>query len=132
MGRRDEVNGAALRWMTILWLIAIVVLSAIASARPHVLLQYTPYLPGRDKTGHFLLMGGFAGVAVLGFAGQRIGPRRLSPLMVIAAVTVLVLIEEGVQYWLPRRTFSTVDLAWSLAGVGCFGAVAGLWRSRHG
>jgi hypothetical protein len=132
MGRRDEVNGAALRWMTILWLIVIVVLSAIASAWPHVLLQYTPYLPGRDKTGHFLLMGGFAGVAVLGFAGRRIGPRRLSPLVVIAAVTLLVLIEEGLQYWLPRRTFSAVDLAWSLAGVCCFGTVAGLWRSRHG
>lgn len=132
MSRSVEERGGALRWMTGIWLLVIVALSAIASMRPLLLLRYTSHLPGRDKTGHFLLMGGFAGVAVLAFAGRRVGARRVSSLLVIAFVTLLVFVEEGVQYWLPMRNFSAVDLAWSLAGVGCFGALAAAWREgRH-
>ena len=49
-------------WIAVGWLLAIAVLSATASARPALLLPLTRLLPGRDKTGHFLLMGGFAAV----------------------------------------------------------------------
>jgi VanZ family protein len=117
-------------WLSAVWLLAIVALSATASTRPELLLQWTRYLPGRDKTGHFLLMGGFAGVSVLAFAGRRLGTRRVAVLAVLLVVTALVVLEEFVQRWLPYRTFSLVDLASSLAGVACFGALAALWRVR--
>jgi VanZ family protein len=110
-------------WAALLWLLAIVALSATATLRPQLLLQWTRYLPGRDKTGHFLLMGGFAGVSLLAFAGRRIGSRRVSRLAVLAVVALLVVAEEFVQRWLPNRTFSGTDLASSLAGVVCFGAI---------
>ena len=120
----------ATAWLSAVWLLAIVALSAIASTRPQLVLQWTQHLPGRDKTGHFLLMGGFAGVSVIAFAGRRIGARRIAALAVLAVVTAIVVLEEYVQRWLPFRTFSLVDLASSLAGVACFGALAALVRAR--
>ncbi|SRR5258706_15801170 len=120
----------ATAWLPAAWLLAIVVLSATASTRPQLVLQWTRYLPGRDKTGHFLLMGGFAGVSVLAFAGRRLGARRVAVLAVLLVVTGLVVLEEFVQLWLPYRTFSLIDLASSLAGVACFGALAALWSAR--
>ena len=115
-------------WIAIAWLIAIVALSTLASTRPQLVLSWTHHIPGRDKTGHFLLMGGFAGVSVLAFAGRRLAARRVSALAVLAGVTGVVVLEEYAQLWLPRRTFSGEDLAWSLCGVASFGALAALWR----
>jgi VanZ family protein len=106
------------------WLVAIVALSATATLNPGLVLQWTRILPGRDKTGHFLLMGGFAAVSVIAFASPRLGDRRYSTRAVLAVVAVLVTLEEFVQLWLPHRTFSIGDLASSLAGVACFGALA--------
>jgi VanZ family protein len=129
MGRPDDERAAALRWVTALWLLAIVALSATASLQPYLLLHWTRYLPGRDKTGHFLLMGGFAAVSVLGFAGRRLGARTISAWTVLLAVTLIVVSEEGLQRWLPSRTLSLVDLAYSLAGVYICGALACAWRA---
>jgi VanZ family protein len=112
------------------WLLAVVALSVTATLRPQLVLQWSRYLPGRDKTAHFVLMGGLAAVSVLAFAGRRIGGRRLSTTSVLAVVAGLVILEECAQYWLPHRTFSMIDLASSLAGVACFGAIASAWRAR--
>jgi ribosomal protein S18 acetylase RimI-like enzyme len=131
MMRRVDRHRPLWRWVAGLWMLALFLLSALATTRPIALLRWTPYLPGRDKTGHFLLMGGFAGAAVLGFAGRRLGTRRVSSETIVALVVVLVAIEEGVQYWLPRRSFSLEDLLWSLLGVVCFGGIAALWRGHR-
>ena len=134
MAGHTNTRGAAprrrLAWAAVVWLLAIVALSAVATVEPKILLQWTHYMPGRDKTGHFLMMGGFAGVSVLAFAGRQLAARRVSALAVLASVTLLVVLEEAVQLWLPHRTFSGVDLASSLAGVATFGAAAVLWRAR--
>jgi VanZ family protein len=76
-------------------------------------------------------MGSFAGVSVLAFAGQRVAARRISAPAVSAVVAVLVVLEETAQLWLPNRTFSGTDLASSLSGVVCFGALAALVRARR-
>ena len=127
---REAAPRRKLAWVATAWLIAIVALSATASLRPQLVLQWTHHLPGRDKTGHFLLMGSFAAVSVLAFARRRLGARCVSAPVVLAAVALLVVLEECAQLWLPNRTFSLVDLASSLAGVACFGALAALWRAR--
>jgi VanZ family protein len=121
----------AAAWAAGAWLLAIIVLSAIATLRPRLLLQVTHYIPGRDKTGHFLLMGGFGGVSVLAFAGRRVGTRRVPVLGVLAVVALFVVLEEVVQRWLPNRTFSLLDIAASLSGVACFGALAAAWLARE-
>jgi VanZ family protein len=115
-------------WIASIWLLAIVALSATATLRPYLLLQWTRYLPGRDKTGHFLLMGGFAAVSLIAFADRRIAARRVSALAVLAIVAFVVVAEEFVQRWLPNRTFSASDLASSLAGVATFGALDAVVR----
>ena len=129
-GRVPRAPRPAAAWIAIAWGIAIVALSATASLRPQVVLQWTHHLPGRDKTGHFLLMGSFAAVSVLAFARRRLGARCVSAPIVLAVVALLVALEECAQLWLPNRTFSLVDLASSLAGVTCFGALAAFWRAR--
>ena len=129
-GQVARAPRSAAAWIAIAWLVAIIALSALASVRPQLVLQWTHHIPGRDKTGHFLLMGGFAAVSVLAFSGRRLGARTVSVLAVLAGVTGLVVLEEIAQLWLPRRTFSGVDLASSLCGVASFGAVAALWRWR--
>lgn len=131
MVRRVDRHRPLWRWVAGLWMLVLLLLSALATTRPMALLRWTPYLPGRDKTGHFLLMGGFAGAAVLGFAGRRFGTRRISAETIVGVVVVFVAIEEGVQYWLPRRSFSLEDLLWSLLGVVCFGGIAALWRGHR-
>jgi VanZ family protein len=118
-------------WSAAVWLLAIVALSVTASLRPHLVLQWSRLFPGRDKTGHFILMGGFAAMSVIAFAGRRVGARRIPVVAVLAAVVAVVVLEEFVQLWLPNRTFSMVDLAWSLAGVACFGALAAAWCARR-
>lgn len=118
-------------WTAAGWLVAIVALSITATLRPRLVLQWTRLFPGRDKTGHFLLMGGFAAISVIAFAGRRLGARRVPALGVLAVVVAVVLIEEFAQLWLPHRTFSMVDLASSLAGVACFGAIAAAWCTRR-
>jgi VanZ family protein len=120
----------AAAWTAGVWLVAIVALSITASLRPQLVLQWTRHFPGRDKTGHFLLMGGFAAMSVIAFAGKRLGTRRVSAAGVLAVVAGVVVLEECVQLWLPHRTFSLVDLASSIAGVACFGVIAGAWRAR--
>ena len=124
--------GRRFAWAAGAWLLVIVALSVTTSLSPQLVLQWTRQLPGRDKTAHFLLMGGFAGVSVLAFAGRRLGLRRIPALGVLAAITLIVVSEECLQLWLPNRTFSGVDLASSLSGVACFGALAALWRAWRG
>jgi VanZ family protein len=131
MRRRVSFGGAVLRWTAGVWLFGVAALSMLASDRPLALVPWTRMFPGRDKTAHFLLMGGLALFAVLAFAGRSIRGRRLSAPTVLAGVALIVLVEEGAQWWLPRRTFSLVDLAWSLAGVAIFGAAAAWWRARR-
>jgi VanZ family protein len=120
----------AAAWSAGVWLLVIVALSITSTVRPQLVLQWSRHLPGRDKTGHFVLMGGLAAMSVIAFAGRRLGSRRLSAAGVLAVVAVVVVLEECAQLWLPHRTFSLVDLGSSLAGVACFGALAGAWRAR--
>jgi VanZ family protein len=128
---RDRRGRVALRWLTAGWLFVIITLSVVASERPLLLLPWVSALPGRDKTGHFLLMGSFAFVSVLAFAGTRHSGRRIPAPLVLCVVGALVIAEEGVQQWLPRRNFSLIDLASSLAGVAALGGLAVLWRARR-
>jgi hypothetical protein len=121
--------GRAAAWTAGVWLLAIMALSITATLRPQLVLQWSRHLPGRDKTGHFLLMGGLAAISVLALAGRRLGTRRISSAEVLALVAGVVVLEECAQRWLPHRTFSLEDLAWSLAGVACFGAIASGWRA---
>lgn len=129
MRRRLGGPRRALRWVALLWLLGVASVSAAASTPAGVAnLAWAARLPGRDKTAHFVLMGGLAFFAVLGFAGTRLGGRRVSGPAVLGGVVALVTLEEIVQRWIPLRAFSLEDFAWSLAGVACLGGAAAGWQ----
>jgi hypothetical protein len=88
-------------------------------------------LPGRDVTGHFLLMGALAFFVVLGFADARIRGRTLGALGALGIVALGASIDEVLQLWSTNRTFSFVDLGASLAGIAAFGAIAAWQVSRR-
>ncbi len=87
-------------------------------------------LPGRDSTGHFLLMGAVSFFAVLGFSGSRIAGHTVGVGGVIALVALGVTLDEFAQKLFVRRTFSLEDLMASYAGVLVLGAVA-WWVHRR-
>lgn len=85
-----------------------------------------------DKVGHFLLMG------LLGFflnratlASHPNDKPALVVLKVSAALAFFVAFEEISQQYFPYRTFSMVDLAFSLAGVAIFSWLAFLFRRKE-
>ena len=122
---------AAARWATpvaALVLIAIVV-AADRDALP-LLLQRVYNYPAGDKIGHFVLFGGLAFLAALGF------PRRTEPLAGVSVpvstmvIVVLVTLEEASQAWFPGRTASVFDLLASYAGIAAGVAAANLIARR--
>jgi VanZ family protein len=116
----------AARWATA---VAAVVLIAIVVAADRealpLLLQRVYTYPAGDKIGHFVLFGGLAFLAALGF------PRRTElagvgiPVSTLV-IAVLVTLEEASQAWFPGRTASIFDLLASYAGLAAAVAAARL------
>ncbi len=106
-----------------LFLVVLVAVSVMASLRASAFL-WVYSLPGADKTGHFLLMGTLGFLVVLAFSESRVRGRRLGAAGCIAAVCVLVTLDELSQFYLPHRTVSLNDLLASWAGILVFGLVA--------
>ena len=89
-------------------------------------------LPGGDKFAHFLGPGLLAFCMVLGFSSRAAQHRRLSPIASLAAVALLVTLDEVIQLAIPSRAFELKDLAWSLTGVLVFGlAATGIQQIRR-
>ena len=101
--------------------------SVLASTAYHVeIARLVGRLPGGDLTGHFLLMGILAFLAVLGFASARVRGRQLGVVGVAALITALVTVDEVAQLHLPTRSFSWADLFASYGGIVAFTGLAWL------
>jgi len=89
-------------------------------------------LPGGDKSAHFLGPGLLAFFMVLGLSSRDAQHQLPSPNASLAAVALLVTLDEVIQLAIPSRAFELKDLAWSLTGVLVFGlAAAGIkWVGR--
>jgi len=103
---------------------------AANSGQVSQLFWFADKVPGKDKTGHFLLMGGLAFFAVLAIAPRLKMPIGKSTLVVLVTLSVLIATEEGSQYFISTRSFSIADLVCSLAGVAILGGVAWFIVSR--
>ncbi|MCB9138350.1 MAG: hypothetical protein H6642_08395 [Caldilineaceae bacterium] len=80
--------------------------------------------PYGDKAGHFLLMGLISAVANIALAGRRLHVGRFHPLAGSVLVVTIVSAEELSQRWFSGRTFSPVDLGFSLLGIWSAGILA--------
>ena len=113
-----------MRLAALLFGLAAVLVSAVASLRPDWPLgRIVGALPGGDLTGHFLLVGGSAFLATLGFAPGD-GTRNDRLLLPALAVLAFATIDEFSQIYLAEREFSWSDLAANYAGIAVFSALA--------
>lgn len=81
-------------------------------------------LPGADKLGHFLLMGGFAFTLNLALGMRQFTFTHRRWLGGSAIVAVIVVLEEISQAWVPSRTFDLLDLTFDFLGILFFGWLA--------
>ena len=96
------------------------------------LFGFVDRIPGRDKTGHFLLMGVLAFFLVLVMVPRSKFESWKASLLVIVLLCLVVAVEEGSQYFISARTFSIADLLCSWGGVLVFGVLAGWLVGREG
>ena len=121
----------AARWATAvaaLVLIAIVV-AADRETLP-LLLQRVYTYPAGDKIGHFVLFGGLAFLAALGFS-RRTELAGVGIPVSTLVIAVLVTLEEASQAWFPGRTASVFDLLASYAGLAAAVVAARLLERRR-
>lgn len=75
------------------------------------------FVPGRDTTGHFVLFG-LLGFSLVSWLSR---PAPAGPGWPVARLTVLlmtlIIVEELGQAFIPKRTFSLLDLSASLIGL---------------
>jgi polysaccharide biosynthesis protein VpsQ len=114
------------RWLfTGAWLLFVAMIIYFADRHlARSFFSFVQQLPGADKAGHFVLIGGVAF-----FLNTSLGAREISAFgrkfllgsMIVAAVFTL---EEITQMRIPWRTFDYGDLAADYAGIIFFGWLA--------
>ena len=89
------------------------------------------HIPHGDKVAHFLLMGTLSFLVNLALHGRTIHLHPSRPMLLgTLAVTLIVLLEELSQIFLPSRTFSLADLTADFLGIFLFGRLAA-WLNGH-
>ena len=90
---------------------------------------FLDYIPGGDKTGHFLLMGIFSFLININLSCRLVKWGRLRILKGNLIVLIIVTIEEISQGLLASRNFDLGDLFFDYLGIFFFGSLARLaWR----
>ncbi len=121
--------------VAILAIVAVVAISLLTSlGYGPVLFGFVNRIPGRDTTGHFVLMGALCFLVNLGFARADRHGTPVAVLRCTAWILVAVTLEEAVQAFIPIRSFSWLDLFSSYAGIGLGGLAAALllsWMGRR-
>jgi VanZ family protein len=119
-----------MKWITLLFTLFIlqVILWANTGTMPGALEMIYDF-PNGDKVGHFILFG------TLSFLVNKttISMFKRSPKGIILSVSLILMLlvgfEEWTQQFLPNRTYSWIDLAFSYAGI-TLGAWL-TWRFRN-
>ena len=112
------------QWAWLLWgQVALVLLATLGAWLGLLELRFL-MIPGADKALHFLLFGLVAFFA-LGWWVER------PAWVVLVPLVLLILVDEGLQFWGARRSFDLLDLGANLAGVAVFGRLAVVARGRR-
>jgi hypothetical protein len=114
---------AARRWILIIPVAGVVALTLLLDrGYGNVIFWFADHVPGRDATGHFVLMAGVTVAAIVGLRGAAFAGWRLGIRSAVVLVLLLSGIEELSQGYSPYRTVSLGDLFASWFGVVCAGA----------
>ena len=119
------------RWATaVAALVLIAIIVAADRQTLPLLLQRVYNYPAGDKIGHFVLFGGLAFLAALGFPRRAQALAGVNVPLSTLVIVVLVTLEEASQAWFPGRTASVFDLLASYAGIAAGVAAANLIARR--
>ena len=94
--------------------------------------RFIEVYPGSDKVGHFVLIGGMAGLLNLSLGLRSVRVLGWAWLLGGVIVGVACTLEEISQIWIPWRTFDLLDLAGDYAGIVFFGWLAKVVARRGG
>ena len=113
------------RWLVLLAaaVFVFVVSSADLGQMPAPIAAVYNY-PNGDKLGHFLLMGLLAFLVNLGISCRTVRLGRWQLLLGSLLTAAVSLLEEFSQIFFAHRTFSLIDLAFSLLGIWLLGGLA--------
>ena len=118
----ESVNVRRYRWLAAVYVLLIVGIVLLANDGHYsFIFKWIRAIPGADKVGHFVLMGGLAFVVNLAFGLRTFMALKRPWLWGSAIVALLVLLEEISQLWVPSRTFDLGDLAFDFLGILFFG-----------
>jgi VanZ family protein len=102
------------KYITLILLYGAGLFYLMASPRP---VEELPDIPGITQIGHFVLFAGMAGVVTLGMARSDPGTdRQLLFWAPLAGVTLYGLFLEGVQLFVPGRSFEWTDILVNFLG----------------
>ncbi len=85
---------------------------------------FLKYVPGGDKTCHFMLMGMLSFLINMSLSGSEMKIFSLKILKGSFIVCAVVTVEEISQIFLSSRTFSIADLTCDYLGIYCLGQMA--------
>ena len=88
------------------------------------LLDAVKAVPGGDKAGHFVLVGGLAFLLNWTLRCREFWCAGRLWLLGSVLVFAIFTVDEVTQLWRPARTFDLGDLAANYAGIWCFGWLA--------
>ena len=87
-------------------------------------ITYVKLIPYGDKAGHFILTGILTLLANLGLDCRTISIGRMKVLLGTLMISIIVLLEEWTQMYIPARTFSLWDLLSDFIGITVFSILA--------
>jgi len=121
------------RWAFLVFAIFVVgaILAADLGLAPLVF-SLVRAVPGGDKIGHFVLVGGLAFLAEFALRGRRIGVLGLRLPLGSLLIAVAATLEEFSQLLLARRSFDVLDLVFDFAGIAILGTLARRWITNAG
>ena len=103
--------------------IALVVYLADHSQTQYVL-AWVRAIPGADKAGHFLLVGGMSFVLNYSFRARKVALGSVMLLLGSAIVFTVMTLEEISQLFIATRSFDPGDLLGDYLGIWFFGMLA--------
>jgi len=119
------MNSAAMKYLTGCFILLLLFIGYLAnSGTGPDSFAFVKYVPGGDKTAHFMLMGMLSFLVNMSLAGAETKIFSLRVLKGSLTVCIVVTLEEISQIFLSSRTFSLGDLACDYMGIYLLGRMA--------
>jgi hypothetical protein len=121
---------SALRLLYVGYFLGLIAIFTLVNSGKTGILRIVEYVPFRDKTVHFLLIGGAGLVANLALGLRKWKAGRVMFYTGTCIVFVLATMEECSQMWIPTRTFSWADMSANWLGILFFDGCLRLAESK--